>query len=115
MPNRFSILGRYPTTRLRRNRREEWSRRLVAEWPADPVRGAGDVPCLHPALPGLPQSSEVWLLGVDLGLRVHVGPHVARPSRRPGRGNVRIPSVPYAPPPLPLALPWPARRLNCFS
>src|SRR5260370_28732735 len=31
MPNRFSILGRYPTTRLRRNRREEWSMRLVAE------------------------------------------------------------------------------------
>jgi porphobilinogen synthase len=31
MPNRFSILGCYPTTRLRRNRREEWSRRLVAE------------------------------------------------------------------------------------
>jgi porphobilinogen synthase len=31
MGNRFSTLGRYPTTRLRRNRREEWSRRLVAE------------------------------------------------------------------------------------
>src|SRR5947207_7014442 len=31
MAKRFSTLGRYPTTRLRRNRREEWSRRLVAE------------------------------------------------------------------------------------
>ena len=31
MGNRFSTLGRYPTTRLRRNRREDWSRRLVAE------------------------------------------------------------------------------------
>src|SRR5262245_66086046 len=31
MGNRFTTLGRYPTTRLRRNRREDWSRRLVAE------------------------------------------------------------------------------------
>jgi porphobilinogen synthase len=31
MTNRFSTLGRYPNTRLRRNRREDWSRRLVAE------------------------------------------------------------------------------------
>src|SRR5260370_1113951 len=31
MVKRFSTLGRYPTTRLRRNRREDWSRRLVAE------------------------------------------------------------------------------------
>ena len=31
MPNRFTTLCRYPTTRLRRNRREEWSRRLIAE------------------------------------------------------------------------------------
>src|SRR5258707_13602458 len=31
MGKRFSTLGRYPTTRLRRNRREAWSRRLVAE------------------------------------------------------------------------------------
>ena len=31
MAKRFTTLGRYPTTRLRRNRREDWSRRLVAE------------------------------------------------------------------------------------
>ena len=31
MSKRFTTLGRYPSTRLRRNRREEWSRRLVAE------------------------------------------------------------------------------------
>jgi len=31
MPKRFTTLGRYPSTRLRRNRSEEWSRRLVAE------------------------------------------------------------------------------------
>src|SRR5476651_1210049 len=31
MAKRFSTLGRYPTTRLRRNRREDWSRRLIAE------------------------------------------------------------------------------------
>ncbi|TAJ25285.1 MAG: porphobilinogen synthase, partial [Reyranella sp.] len=31
MPASFTTLGRYPTTRLRRNRREDWSRRLVAE------------------------------------------------------------------------------------
>ncbi|MDP3242721.1 MAG: porphobilinogen synthase [Reyranella sp.] len=31
MSPRFTTLGRYPTTRLRRNRGEEWSRRLVAE------------------------------------------------------------------------------------
>ena len=51
MPNRFSILGRYPTTRLRRNRREEWSRRLVAEarlsvddliWPVFVQEGHGE-------------------------------------------------------------------------
>src|SRR5260370_7092361 len=51
MPNRFSILGRYPTTRLRRHRREEWSRRLVAEtrlsvddliWPVFVQEGHGE-------------------------------------------------------------------------
>ncbi|HSH99344.1 MAG TPA: porphobilinogen synthase [Reyranella sp.] len=31
MAKRFSTLGRYPTTRLRRNRQSDWSRRLVAE------------------------------------------------------------------------------------
>src|SRR6059058_2802840 len=31
MAKRFTTLGRYPSTRLRRNRREDWSRRLVAE------------------------------------------------------------------------------------
>ncbi|MFI5029131.1 MAG: porphobilinogen synthase [Reyranellales bacterium] len=31
MANRFSTLGRFPTTRLRRNRQSDWSRRLVAE------------------------------------------------------------------------------------
>jgi porphobilinogen synthase len=31
MSARFTTLGRYPTTRLRRNRGEGWSRRLVAE------------------------------------------------------------------------------------
>jgi len=31
MANRFSTLGRYPSTRLRRNRQHDWSRRLVAE------------------------------------------------------------------------------------
>jgi porphobilinogen synthase len=51
MENRFSILGCYPTTRLRRNRREEWSRRLVAEtrlsvddliWPVFVQEGHGE-------------------------------------------------------------------------
>ena len=31
MAPRFSTLGRFPTTRLRRNRQSDWSRRLVAE------------------------------------------------------------------------------------
>ena len=31
MAKRFSTLGRFPTTRLRRNRQSDWSRRLVAE------------------------------------------------------------------------------------
>ena len=31
MAKRYSTLGRFPSTRLRRNRREDWSRRLVAE------------------------------------------------------------------------------------
>src|SRR5258708_37516425 len=51
MAKRFSTLGRYPTTRLRRNRREEWSRRLVAEtrlsvddliWPVFVQEGHGE-------------------------------------------------------------------------
>jgi porphobilinogen synthase len=31
MANLPGTFGRYPSTRLRRNRRHEWSRRLVAE------------------------------------------------------------------------------------
>ena len=31
MVDRVGALGRYPQTRLRRNRRDPWSRRLVAE------------------------------------------------------------------------------------
>ena len=31
MAKRYSTLGRFPTTRLRRNRQEDWTRRLVAE------------------------------------------------------------------------------------
>jgi len=31
MAKRFSTLGRFPTTRLRRNRQSDWSRRLIAE------------------------------------------------------------------------------------
>jgi porphobilinogen synthase len=31
MANTFTTWGQYPTTRLRRNRRDDWSRRLVAE------------------------------------------------------------------------------------
>ena len=27
----YSFLGSYPTTRMRRNRRDDWTRRLVAE------------------------------------------------------------------------------------
>ena len=51
MPNRFTTLGRFPTTRLRRNRREDWSRRLVAEhklsvddliWPVFVQEGKND-------------------------------------------------------------------------
>ena len=50
MSNRFTTLGRYPTTRLRRNRREDWSRRLIAEhrlsvddliWPVFVQEGKG--------------------------------------------------------------------------
>ena len=50
MPPRFTTLGRFPTTRLRRTRREEWSRRLVAEnrlsvddliWPVFVQEGQG--------------------------------------------------------------------------
>ena len=31
MPQRYTTLGAFPTTRMRRNRRADWSRRLVAE------------------------------------------------------------------------------------
>ncbi|HJQ56021.1 MAG TPA: porphobilinogen synthase, partial [Vineibacter sp.] len=31
MSQRYTTLGAFPTTRMRRNRRSDWSRRLVAE------------------------------------------------------------------------------------
>ena len=54
MAKRFSTLGRYPSTRLRRNRQSDWSRRLVAEQgdlPLEPsLSKAGD--CLCASLAG---------------------------------------------------------------
>ena len=68
MVDRVRALGRYPQTRLRRNRRDPWSRRLVAEtvltpgdliWtvfvcagagrsePVGSTRAATDAPAVH--------------------------------------------------------------------
>ena len=72
--------GRFPATRLRRNRREEWSRRLVAEtrlaaadliWPV--FVHDGDRPAPVPSMPGvfrLPVSgvAEAALRARDLGI-----------------------------------------------
>ena len=50
MAKRYSTLGRFPTTRLRRNRQQDWTRRLVAEtelsvndliWPVFVQEGTG--------------------------------------------------------------------------
>ncbi len=58
MTQEFTPLGRYPTTRLRRNRRDDWTRRLVSEnrlstddliWPVFVHGGDGAV-----ALPSMP-------------------------------------------------------------
>src|SRR5262249_36335470 len=67
-PSRYAALGAYPTTRLRRNRRDPWSRRLVAEtrlspgdliWPVFVQEGRG----LATAVPSMPGGER---LSIDL-------------------------------------------------
>jgi len=60
-----SFFGRFPTTRMRRNRRQEWSRRLVREnrlaasdliWPLFVIEGAGQREAV-PSMPGVERLS----------------------------------------------------------
>src|SRR4029453_1554998 len=81
MGKRFSTLGRYPTTRLRRNRREDWSRRLVAEhklsvddliWPVFVQEGRNQRPPAAPR-PGVDRLAvdlfvEAARMARDLGI-----------------------------------------------
>ena len=62
MATRFSTLGSYPTTRMRRNRGSDWSRRLVAE-----NQALGRRPDLAGIRPGGPERAHPG--GVDAGRR----------------------------------------------
>ena len=99
MPARFTTLGRFPTTRLRRNRREDWSRRLVAEnklsvddliWPVfvqegqnlrTPVASMPGVDRLSVGIGMIPRG-EVGLIFANLGAALTIGgePVVSRPQ-----------------------------------
>ena len=97
MSKRFSTLGRFPTTRLRRNRREDWSRRLVAEtrlsvddliWPIFVQEGkAGRTPVA--SMPGVDRLSIDFLVEAvkearDLGIpAVAVFPETDPKSKTP--------------------------------
>ena len=76
MPKRFTTLGRYPSTRLRRNRREDWSRRLVAE-----TQALGRRPDLAGVRPGRQQGPHAGRL--DARRRPPLGrPASSRPPRK---------------------------------
>ncbi len=80
MPKPPSPLGSYPTTRMRRNRRDDWNRRLVAEnrltvddllWPVFVHDGGGSVDV--PSMPGQARLSIDLLVAAvtearDLGI-----------------------------------------------
>ncbi|MEC7488567.1 MAG: porphobilinogen synthase [Pseudomonadota bacterium] len=63
-------LGKFPTTRMRRNRRDDWNRRLVAETALSPadfilpvfVHSSGDTYTSIPSLPGIGRYSISALL-----------------------------------------------------
>ncbi len=80
MPPRYTTLGAYPTTRMRRNRRSDWSRRLVAEtrlgvddliWPVFVQEGSNSRTPVN-SMPGVDR------LSVDLFVSIHVIPSEAR-------------------------------------
>ena len=80
MTQKITPLGRFPTTRLRRNRRDDWTRRLVSEnrlsaddliWPVFVHGGDGTVAV--PAMPGVDRLSIPVLVerarqACDLGI-----------------------------------------------
>ena len=76
-------LARYPATRMRRNRRDGWTRRLVAEnrlsvddliWPVFILPGNGRVETVA-SMPGVKRVSVDRLVA-------HIAPAVDRPIRR---------------------------------
>src|SRR5262245_38890479 len=68
MAKRVSTLGRFPATRLRRNRREDWSRRLVAEHKlsVDDLIWPGFVQAGHNARTPVESMPGVDRLSIDL-------------------------------------------------
>ena len=93
-PNSFSFLGQYPQTRMRRLRRHDWSRRLVAEsrlsvddliWPLFVHEGTNRREAIR-SMPGVERLS-IDLLVESVGHAVQLGiPAVAVfPATDPGR------------------------------
>ena len=108
MAKRFTTLGRYPTTRLRRNRREDWSRRLVAEtrlsvddliWPVFVQEGTNARTPVE-SMPGVDRLTvdlfvEAAKQARDLGIpAIAIFPETdPRPRRRPTRARPTIPTA----------------------
>ncbi len=100
--NRLTPLGRYPTTRLRRNRHDDWTRRLVAEnslsvddliWPVF-VHG-GDGAVAVPSMPGQDRLSIAVLIerareAHDLGVPMIAIFPVVDPERKNAEGDEAV-------------------------
>ena len=76
-------VGRFPATRMRRNRRDAWTRRLVAEsrlsvddliWPVFVIEGSGRQPARSLSMPGVNRVSvdrlgrRMWRTAARLGI-----------------------------------------------
>ena len=97
--NPATPIGRYPTTRMRRNRRDDWNRRLVAEnrlsvddliWPVFVHDGDGIVEV--PSMPGQGRLSiqalvEKAVLARDLGIPMIAVFPVIEPERKNATGD----------------------------
>ena len=97
--NPATPIGRYPTTRMRRNRRDDWTRRLVAEnrlsvddliWPVFVHDGDGIVEV--PSMPGQGRLSiqalvEKAVLARDLGIPMIAVFPVIEPERKNATGD----------------------------
>jgi porphobilinogen synthase len=109
MATRFSTLGSYPNTRMRRNRREDWSRRLVAEtrlsvddliWPVFVQEGENErTPVV--SMPGVDRLTidlfvEAAREARDLGIpAIAIFPEPRRPTRARPTIRTTWSAVPY--------------------